>query len=238
MEPRKGFVFYHAWWSAIVNLPREIQGDVLAAIIEYGLFGVIAEPLKPVAKAMLEMVKPQIDANNEKYINGKKGAEYGIRGGRPRKPRENPTETPAKPHENPMKTPKEDNQNPYKNKDKDIREDKSSSSACARKVEDEGGFILREKIEEYKRKPIWKASIEKKFGITADRIDAYLDDFFLDMCCRETNVLRVPSLFTGWLSQKITQNENDKNAADRHMHARNTLRSKLPAVPGHGLRDD
>ena len=45
--------------------------------------------------------------DNEKRENGKKGAEYGQRGGRPskNKPQQNPTITPEKPQQNPTETP-------------------------------------------------------------------------------------------------------------------------------------
>lgn len=53
--------FYSSWWEAIKNLPRDVQGDVLTAIIEYGLYGETTEQLKPIAKAMLAMAKHYID---------------------------------------------------------------------------------------------------------------------------------------------------------------------------------
>lgn len=75
-------VFYGSWLEAVKNLPREMQGEVLTAIIEYGLKGETTASLKPVTKAMLAMARGQIDANRKKYevgvVNGKKG-------GRPRK---------------------------------------------------------------------------------------------------------------------------------------------------------
>ncbi len=229
MEPRKGFVFYHSWWSAIVNLPREIQGDVLAAIVEYGLTGAVTEPLKPVAAAMLEMVKPQVEANNKRYLNGIKGAESGKKGGRPKK------ETPEKPQTNPYGTPNDEFQNPYKDKekDKDIREDKSSSSPSP-SVEDVEGGNLRKEIETYKNKAVWKANIERKFKIPSERIDAYLDDFYVDMKCHETNVRKVSSLFISWLSQKISNENNTHNTGN----VKSGLRSRLAPQPGHGLRED
>lgn len=50
---------------------------VYKAVIDYGLDGV--EPTDGgIVKAMFELVKPQIDANNKRYENGKKG-------GRPKK---------------------------------------------------------------------------------------------------------------------------------------------------------
>lgn len=104
---RDGFVMYRSWWEAIRHLPREIQGEVLTAIVEYGLYGETTESLKPIAKAMLAMAKPQIDANQKRYENGVKGGEFGVLGGRPKKGQENPKETPPKPQGNPTETPKE-----------------------------------------------------------------------------------------------------------------------------------
>lgn len=74
-------IFYKDWFDAIKNLPREVRGEVLTAIIEYGLYGVTTGSLKPVTKAMLDMVKGRIDLNRARFSNGKKG-------GRPAKDRE------------------------------------------------------------------------------------------------------------------------------------------------------
>lgn len=104
---RDGFVMYRSWWEAIRNLPREIQGEVLTAIVEYGLYGETTESLKPIAKAMLAMAKPQIDANQKRYENGIKGGEYGVLGGRPKKPQENPKRTPKEKDKEKVKVLKE-----------------------------------------------------------------------------------------------------------------------------------
>ena len=69
---RNSFIFYDSWWIAIKNLPRDVQGDVLTAIIEYGLYGETTGQLKPIAKAMLAMVKAQIDLQGKR--GGLKGA--------------------------------------------------------------------------------------------------------------------------------------------------------------------
>lgn len=123
---RNSFVFYDSWWIAIKNLPRDVQGDVLTAIVEYGLYGETTGQLKPITKAMLAIVKSQIDINNQRFENGKKGAEYGKLGGRPKK--DNPEETPKKPQNNPKKTPNvNDNVNVSPNGD--IKETLSNESA-------------------------------------------------------------------------------------------------------------
>lgn len=104
---RESFVFYRSFYEGIKELPRDIQGEVLTAIMEYGLNGVTTENQKPITKAMFALIKPQLDANNQRFENGKLGAEHGKKGGRPRKekPQENPTITPKKPQENPTQTP-------------------------------------------------------------------------------------------------------------------------------------
>ena len=104
---RESFVFYRSFYEGIKELPRDIQGEVLTAIMEYGLNGVTTENQKPITKAMFALIKPQLDANNQRFENGKLGAEHGKKGGRPRKekPQENPKKTPKKPQENPNLTP-------------------------------------------------------------------------------------------------------------------------------------
>jgi hypothetical protein len=70
---RNSFIFYASFWEAIKEVPRDVQGEVLTAIIEYGLYGVTTEQLKPIAKAMFTLIKPQLDANHKRYLNGKRG---------------------------------------------------------------------------------------------------------------------------------------------------------------------
>ena len=108
---RNSFVFYGSWWEAIKNLPRDVQGDVLTAIIEYGLTGVTTGQLKPIAKAMLAMAKTQIDINNQRFENGKKGGR--------KKTSSNQTETKPKPSSNQTETKPKPNVN---DNDNDIKE--------------------------------------------------------------------------------------------------------------------
>ena len=142
---RESFVFYKSWLEAIKNLPREMQGEVLTAIIEYGLYGETTESLKPITNAMLAMVIPQINANNRKFENG-------LKGGRPpkgnqdesnSKPNNNQTITKSEPKNNQNQTTKEPSQNQMETKvepnvyDNDNVNDNKKESANADKKEDE-----------------------------------------------------------------------------------------------------
>lgn len=82
---RDSFLFYRSFYEAIQGLPRDIQLEIYAAAMEYGLNGVEPDDLKPVARGMFSLMKPVIDTNNKRFENGKKGASYGNLGGRPPK---------------------------------------------------------------------------------------------------------------------------------------------------------
>ena len=101
---RTSFVFYDSWWEAIQNLPRDVQGDVLTAIIEYGLTGETTGQLKPIAKAMLAIAKTKKDVTlitNSAFIatKGKPKANQTIT---KRKPKRNQKVTKPEPKSNLM----------------------------------------------------------------------------------------------------------------------------------------
>ena len=88
---RDSFIFYRSFYEAIKDLPRDIQGEIYTAIMEYSLYGNEAENLKPVARSIFTLIKPQIDVNNKRFDNGCKG-------GRPKN--DNQEETKSKPNYN------------------------------------------------------------------------------------------------------------------------------------------
>ena len=93
---RESFVFYRSFYDAIKDLPRDVQGEIYTAIMEYSLYGKETENLKPIARSVFTLMKPQIDVNNKRFENGK-------RGGRPKsedKPKGNQNETKDEPNVN------------------------------------------------------------------------------------------------------------------------------------------
>jgi hypothetical protein len=107
---RDSFIIYRSFYEAICDIDNDSQAQVFKAICEYCLN--FQEPeLQGIAKTIFKLIKPQLDANNKKYENGKLGAEHGKKGGRP-KPQDNPKETPKKPQDNPKETPKKPQDNP------------------------------------------------------------------------------------------------------------------------------
>ena len=97
---RDSIVFYRSFYEAIKEIPLEEQGVVYNAIYGYALDGIEPE-LNGIAKAIFLLVKPQIDANNNRYENGKKGG----------KPKANQNETKTEPKPNQDVTETEPNEN-------------------------------------------------------------------------------------------------------------------------------
>lgn len=82
---RESFIFYRSFYEAIRCMPSDVQAEIYPAICEYALFGKLPKNLSEVAKGMFTLIKPNIDVNTARFENGKKGAQYGKRGGRPKK---------------------------------------------------------------------------------------------------------------------------------------------------------
>ena len=70
---RDSFIFYRSFYEAIRELKDDIKLEVFTAITEYALYGKFPEDLKPVAKGMMTLIKPNLDVNTSRYENGKKG---------------------------------------------------------------------------------------------------------------------------------------------------------------------
>jgi hypothetical protein len=74
---RDSVVFYRSFYDAIKNIPKDNQLEVYNAIMDYSMYGVDPD-ITGIALALFLAFKPQIDTNNERYVNGTKG-------GRPKK---------------------------------------------------------------------------------------------------------------------------------------------------------
>lgn len=69
---RESFVFYRSFAESVRNLPAEEYKKVMQSILDYALDDI--EPqTSGIEYTVFCLVKPQIDANNKRYENGKKG---------------------------------------------------------------------------------------------------------------------------------------------------------------------
>lgn len=108
-KKRDSFIFYRSYFESINQLPEANQLPIYKAVAEYALNNII-NTLQGVENSLFTLIKPTIDSNNKRYINGCKG-------GRPSKektklepnnnqnitetkPKHNQTETKPKPNDN------------------------------------------------------------------------------------------------------------------------------------------
>ena len=92
---RDSFVFYRSFYEALKEMDKNVQADCLMALAQYALDGDMPG-LTPEVRMFMTLAKPQIDANNQKFVNGSKG-------GRPKRIN-NQTETKTEPKENQTET--------------------------------------------------------------------------------------------------------------------------------------
>ena len=125
---RDGFVFYRSFFESFEDLSKKDKLILFDALCNYALNDIVPE-LTGTTNAIFKLLKPQVDANNRRYENGKKGG----------RPKANQTETKTKPNDNQTETklkPKEKDKDKdkvkVKEKDKDKQQDKGLGSSRVR----------------------------------------------------------------------------------------------------------
>ena len=85
---KKSFVFYDSFLEAMKHLDDKDFRECVMKIRDYALEGIDEVSESPMVNVIMELVKPNIDSANKRYMacveNGKKGAEYGQLGGAPK----------------------------------------------------------------------------------------------------------------------------------------------------------
>ena len=125
---RDGFVFYRSFFESFEDLSKKDKLILFDALCNYALNDIVPE-LTGTTNAIFKLLKPQVDANNRRYENGKKGG----------RPKANQTETKTKPNDNqtetklkPKEKEKEKEKEKVKEKDKDKQQDKGLGSSRVR----------------------------------------------------------------------------------------------------------
>lgn len=107
---RDSFIFYRSFYEAINDLPEKSQLKVYKAICEMSLnFDEI--DLSGLSLTIFKLIKPQLEANNKRYINGSKGgAPKGNQNATKRQSKNNQKTTKKQPNNN-VNVNENDNEN-------------------------------------------------------------------------------------------------------------------------------
>lgn len=119
---RDSMVFYRSFHEATKELPPEIYKEAMVALMDYALDGELKK-VSAYANMFLQMAKPQVDANNQRYINGSKGG----RKSEPKTAKAEEEETEPEPKRNQTATKPEPNENVNDNENVNVKENKKHS---------------------------------------------------------------------------------------------------------------
>ena len=116
---RDSFVFYKSFLDALSCFPDKVQLQLFRAITSYALDDVDPN-LTGTAKGVWALIKPQIDVNNIRYINGckgglKKGQGKGNQNARKKQPKTNQKRTKNEPTDSFQNEPKRTKNEPNDN---------------------------------------------------------------------------------------------------------------------------
>ena len=181
---RESFVFYRSFFEAIEKLKKNDKLTVYSHLCRYALGEEVGE-LDGVPGAIFDLIKPQIDANFQRYENGSKG-------GRPKtktKPKQNRTETETEPNVNVnvnenvnvndnvnvnvSGSENTDADNTHTERDSDTQTtDRPSNIAIARTILEEGYPMDAADVQafvEYNDKLGWKKPLEEALKLWNER---------------------------------------------------------------------
>ena len=105
---RDSTIFYRSFYEAIKELPKNNQAEVYAAIFEYALNFNELE-LNGLSKTIFTLIKPQLDANNKRFLSGKEP-----------KSKRSKSETEAKPKQDISETEANNNNNNNENVNENV----------------------------------------------------------------------------------------------------------------------
>ena len=77
---RESFIFYRSFYEATRDLPEDSFRRVMISVMMYGIDGIDSD-LEGMERCLFTLMKPQLDANIKRYVDGKKGGRPPLKSG-------------------------------------------------------------------------------------------------------------------------------------------------------------
>jgi len=137
-KQKDSFIVYRSFYEAAEPLSDQEELQLYRAIFNFGLNHKQTE-MEPLPRAMFQLIKPQLEANHKRWINGNKG-------GRPIQ-----KESEDKPSDNQNESTAEPNKNKNKNKNKNANKNNNANVVITLPLNDSSGYdILDSDLDKYK----------------------------------------------------------------------------------------
>jgi len=174
MPAKDTFIVYRSFYEATKPLSNEDKLALFDAIFEFGLNHKVSD-LPSLPAAMFSLIKPILEANHKRWLNGNKG-------GRPKqdKPKDNQKITEQEPRHNQDITKVEANKDKDKDKDKDLKES------------------TKEKIERFEPNPT-SLAVMSEMGFHLSQLPSMIQSFKDQMINRTKKFKDIQSCWRNYL---------------------------------------
>jgi hypothetical protein len=131
MENKESFVFYKSFFEAISLCPEELQLELYKSIANYALSNIEPDFSNNTSLLVWKLIKPQLDANNKRFVNGCKGGAPKGNKNNPNGRRGKTNITNQEPTENQPNVNDNDNDNDNDNVNDNVNESKKSDNSLS-----------------------------------------------------------------------------------------------------------
>ena len=168
MESRQSFLLYRSFAEVMAELPDAEAGKLYKAIAAYALDGEEPE-LSGYLAGYFRLIKPQLDANNNRYKNGLKGGrpKKETTGNKEEKPVETAEETDGNEEEKPKENQNETTPQPNENENENENENVNIKGSGAKSPRSRFKAPTREEVKQY--------AAENKLTLNVDNFMDYYE---------------------------------------------------------------
>lgn len=168
MESRQSFLLYRSFAEVMAELPDAEAGKLYKAIAAYALDGEEPE-LSGYLAGYFRLIKPQLDANNNRYKNGLKGGrpKKETTGNKEEKPVEMVEETDGNKDEKPKENQKETTPQPNENENENENVNVNNKGSGAKSPRSRFKAPTREEVKQY--------AAENKLALNVDNFMDYYE---------------------------------------------------------------
>ena len=232
---RDSFVFYKSFLEALSCFPDKVQLQLFRAITSYALDDVDPN-LTGTAKGVWALIKPQIDVNNIRYINGckgglKKGQGKGNQNARKKQPKTNQKRTKNEPTDSFQNEPKRTKNEPNVNENVNVNVNVKEKSVCKKETihtHTQPDIFLKpdnheqQLIQSMQNAPMWQEDVCRCYKITQTQLQEHIEQFSAECRAKQTthqNDRDIRSHFVDWLRYQLNKNQNGRKTTETNPRA-------------------
>ena len=225
---RDSFIFYKSFRDALQEVSEDVRLQIYDAIVDYSLGIVDKVEFRGVAKIAWLLIKPQLDANIKRYLNGCKG-------GAP-KGNQNARKTTEKQPKNNQRlnektTEKQPNNNVNVNENVNVNvNDKEKSLFKKEKnhTHTQPDIFLKpdnheqQLIQSMQNAPMWQEDVCRCYKITQTKLQEHIEQFNAECRAKQTthqNDRDIRSHFVDWLRYQLNKNQNGRKTTETNPRA-------------------